>query len=450
MKITTRSFRTVSLAALLATGSVSAFASAPVVPSAPTLSTLTAPLKQGIWRGEFTVNEDKVPFNFEIKGDQLTVRNGTRRDTFPIRQQEDGKLFVGMNTYDAALIARVESDGRLVGEYTSLVPKLKSGALPFVAEAGQDWRFVAPGKDVAPKANLSGKWNIRSVTKDLGSNDQVALLKQEGNKLTGVIMTVVGDSRELEGTVQGDEFFLSGFSGPSPFFVKGKITESGDLDGAISLGIYRTIKIAGVKRETELPDPYKLTYLKEGQKTIDFSFPDLNGKPVSPHDDKYKGKVTIVEIIGTWCPNCTDQTRFLAPWFAANKHRGVEAIAIGFEQQDNFEYAQKTLGKLKDFFDIKYDIVFGGIADKKVATQKLAGLNYMAAFPTTIVLDRKGEVREIYTGYTGTITGDYYKEYVAKFNKLLDELIAEPNPYDKTRQVSTSSVSVGATLADVR
>ena len=80
---------------------------------------------QGVWRGEFTVNEDKVPFNFEIQGDKLIVHNGTRRDTFPVRQQEDGKLFVGMNTYDAALIATIEASGRLVGEYTSLVPKLK-------------------------------------------------------------------------------------------------------------------------------------------------------------------------------------------------------------------------------------------------------------------------------------------------------------------------------------
>lgn len=181
---------------------------------------------------------------------------------------------------------------------------------------------------------------------------------------------------------------------------------------------------------------------KEGYKTLNFSFPDLNDNLVSIKDDKYKGKVTIVEIIGTWCPNCTDQTRFLAPWFSANKNRGVEAIAIGFEQKDDLEYAKYTLGKLKSYFNIEYDIVFGGIADKKVATQKLQGLNYMAAFPTTIIFDRKGEVREIYTGYTGEITGKYFKDYVKKFNKTLDELIAEPNPFENnTINKSTTSTA---------
>jgi peroxiredoxin len=259
-------------------------------------------------------------------------------------------------------------------------------------------------------------------------------LKQEGNKLTGVIMSTVGDSRELEGTIQGDEFFLSGFTGPSPYFVKGKISNNNEITGQIGLGIYRNQKFEGTREEKiELPDPYKLTYLKPGYSKLDFTFPDLNGKPVSLSDDKYKGKVVIVEIIGTWCPNCTDQTRFLAPWYRDNKQRGVEVIAIGFEQKDDLEYAKRTLGKLKSFFNIEYDVVFGGIADKKVATEKLKALNYMAAFPTTIVIDRKGDVREIYTGYTGEITGKYYQDYVKNFNQLMDGLLSEANPYTNAK-----------------
>ncbi|MFM8741908.1 MAG: peroxiredoxin family protein [Cytophagales bacterium] len=177
-----------------------------------------------------------------------------------------------------------------------------------------------------------------------------------------------------------------------------------------------------------MPDPAALTYLKEGYTKFDFSLPDLNGNTVTLNDAKYKGKVVIIDIVGTWCPNCTDQTTFLAPWFRENKHRGVEAIAVGFEQKDDIEYAKYTLGKLKEKYDIQYDILFGGIADKKVASEKFAALNKMMAFPTTIIIDRKGNVRQIHTGYTGSITGKYYKNYVKKWNKTLDELIAEPVP----------------------
>ncbi|PWV54275.1 peroxiredoxin [Chitinophaga sp. S165] len=392
-------------------------------------------LKEGVWRGVFTVNEANVPFNFELKGKDaghtvFTLINGARRDEFKVKRITDDSLFIKMNTYDAALFAKIESDGRLTGEYRSLVPNFRGNALPFVAEAGKKYRFTEPGKDVKPAYDLSGKWELQIYSKEPTPN-RIGLLKQDGNKLTGVIMSVVGDSRELEGTVQGNEFELSGFTGPSPIYIKGKINDDQSFSGELSLGIYNNVKFDGAKNaQAELPDPYKLTYLKEGYKKLDFTLPDLNGQTVSLSDAKYKGKVVIVEIIGTWCPNCTDQTAFLAPWFKKNKARGVEAIAIGFEQKDDLEYARYTLGKLKDKYAIEYDILFGGIADKKVASEKLPALNRMMAFPTTIIIDRKGDVRQIHTGYTGEVTGNYFKSYVEKWNEDLDALIKEPAPQD--------------------
>jgi peroxiredoxin len=390
-------------------------------------------IKEGVWRGVFNVSETQVPFNFELKGKDaehavFTLLNGTRRDNFHIQQIGTDSVFIKMNTYDAALVAKINDDGTLSGEYRSLVPGFRGNSLPFTAEYGKTYRFVEPGKDVAPKANLTGKWELKVYSKDQVPN-KIALLKQTGNKLTGVIMQVTGDSRELEGTVQGNEFELSGFTGPSPKIYKGHINDDGTISGEIAAGIYDNTKFDGVKDDkAELPDPYKLTFLKDGYKKLDFTFPDLNGKPVSLSDEKYKGKVTIIEIVGTWCPNCTDQTVFLSPWFNKNKSRGIEAIAIGFEQKDSLKYAQYTLGKLRDKYNIKYDILFGGLADKKLVSQKLPALNKFVAFPTTIIIDKKGDVREIYTGYTGTVTGKYYQDYEKKFNKLIDELVAEPAP----------------------
>jgi peroxiredoxin len=391
-------------------------------------------IKEGVWRGVFKVSEAQVPFNFELKGKDpehaiFTLINGSRRDDFHVKRLGNDSVYVKMNTYDAALVAKINDDNTISGEYRSLVPGFKGNALPFTAEYGKAYRFVEPGKDVAPAADLSGKWEITTYSKE-AVPASIAILKQKGNKLTGVIMTVVGDTRELEGTVQGDEFALSGFTGPSPFIVKGKINTDGTITGEQGFGIYKNQRFDGAKKaEVELPDPYKLTFLKEGYKKLDFSFPSIDGKSqISLSDNKYKGKVVIIEIIGTWCPNCTDQTVFLSPWFNKNRQRGVEAIALGFEQKDSLAYAQYTLGKLKEKYNINYDIAFGGLADKKLVSQKLPALNKFIAFPTTIIIDRKGEVREIYTGYTGTVTGKYHDDYAKKFNKLLDELIAEPVP----------------------
>lgn len=389
--------------------------------------------KQGIWRGEFTVGESVIPFNFEYNAKNvekpiLTLLNGTRRDDFKVTRVGSDSIFVKMNTYDAALVGKVHADGKITGEYRSLVPGFRGNYLPFIAEYGKTYRFVEPSKAVAANQNVSGRWALELFSKTKAPNS-VALLKQDGYKVTGVIMTTVGDTRELEGVVQGDEFLISHFSGPNPILYKGKISPDGKLEGSLEMGIYSNLKFSGQKDDKfELPDPYKLTFLKEGYTKLDFTLPDLNGKEVSLSDDKYKGKVVIVEIIGTWCPNCTDQTAFLAPWFRQNKQRGVEAIAIGFEQKDDLNYAKYTLGTLKEKYGIEYDILFGGLADKKLASEKLPALNKMMAFPTTIIIDRKGDVRQIHTGYTGEVTGEYFAEYVSKWNKDLDALIAEPVP----------------------
>lgn len=390
-------------------------------------------IKEGQWRGEFKVNEVQVPFNFEVKGKDaehatFTLLNGSRRDDFHVKQIANDSVFIKMNTYDAALVAKINDDGTLSGVYKSLVPNFKGNFLPFTAESGKTYRFVEPAKEIQANHNLSGKWAIKIISKEPVA-DQVAVFEQKGNKLKGVFLKVTGDTRELEGIVQGDEFTLTGFSGPSPWLIRGKINPDKSITGEVGLGIYNNVKFEGVKdKNAELPDAYTLTHLKEGYEKLDFTLPDLNGKQVSLSDEKYKGKVVIVEIIGTWCPNCTDQTQFLSPWFKANKNRGVEAIAVGFEQKDDLAYAKYTLGKLRDKYDIQYDILFGGIADKKVASEKFAALNKMIAFPTTIIIGRDGKVKQIHTGYTGEVTGKYFKQYVKKWNKELDKLIAEPVP----------------------
>jgi len=140
--------------------------------------------KQGVWRGVFKVSESQVPFNFELKGKDsknavFTLINGSRRDDFHVTRLGTDSIYIKMNTYDAALVAKIETDGKLIGEYRSLVPGFRGNSLPFTAEHGKAYRFVEPGKDVAPIHNISGKWEIKTYTKE-AVPASIALLKQEG------------------------------------------------------------------------------------------------------------------------------------------------------------------------------------------------------------------------------------------------------------------------------
>ena len=174
-----------------------------------------------------------------------------------------------------------------------------------------------------------------------------------------------------------------------------------------------------------MPDANELTYLKEGNKKIEFSFPDLDRNLVTLNDEKYKNKVVILQILGTWCPNCMDETVFLADWYRKNSDKGVEIIGLAYENKNNFDYAKKRVEIMKDKLNANYDFVIAGTSSVKSASASLPMLNKVVSFPTTIIIDKKGKVRRIHTGFSGPATGIYYEEFVDDFNQFVNKLIEE-------------------------
>ena len=248
---------------------------------------------------------------------------------------------------------------------------------------------------------------------------------QKGSLLTGSILTATGDYRFFEGAADGKKFSLSAFGGSTPYLVKGEFTNDSTFTGQFITP--RLIsKIEGKRNpKAALPDPYTATPLKKGYTSLEFSFPNLDGKKVSLSDPVYKGKVVIVTILGSWCPNCLDENSFLSAWYKANHQRGVEIIGLGFERKNDFESAKKSLTNLKTRLAIPYEILFAGQSGTANASNALPALNGIAAFPTTIFIDKKGNVRKVHTGFSGPATGKFYDEFKTEFNGLIDQLLSE-------------------------
>ncbi|MBC7920076.1 MAG: TlpA family protein disulfide reductase [Ferruginibacter sp.] len=386
--------------------------------------TKTPFVKEGAWRAAFTVAGSEVPFNFEVRGTRaedarVYLLNATERVELDHLVQRNDSLFIPIEIYDAVLEAKIDGNA-LTGVYRRLHTNQPDPGIPFRAEPGKKYRFTE--KNVAPAADLSGKWDL-NLHNPAEVNRTVGVFEQKGNYLTGTIMTTTGDYRYLEGTVQGNEFFLSAFSGSGPTLIRGKIGDANRLTGEFVTGRGNIPLDATRNDQAALPDPYALTYLKEGYTTLDFTFPDLAGKPVSLKDPKYVGKVVVVTILGSWCPNCLDEAAFLAPWYQANRDRGVEIIGLAFERKNDPVFAKARLDKLKERFGVEYDLLFAGLADKQAASEALPALSKVLSFPTTIFVDRQGKVSKIHTGFTGPATGRYYEDYVREFNADVDHLL---------------------------
>ncbi|AXY73225.1 TlpA family protein disulfide reductase [Paraflavitalea soli] len=379
----------------------------------------------GNWRGAFAVRpEVEIPFNFDIrltdKGDTTAYfLNGGEQYAGGRVQQTADSLFIFLDQFDNELAFKID-DHRLSGV---LRRQDKRGTpTPLTAEPGVHHRFRETG--VAPAGNISGTYDIVFKSENGKEEKAVGLFKQEGKKLQATFLRVTGDSRYLEGIVEGNTFYLSSFIGSGPGYYKGSFDQQGQLTGDV--GARGGQHFTGTRNEqAALPDAYTLTTLKEGYTSFDFSFPDADGNKVSLSDAKYKNKVVVVTITGTWCPNCMDETAFLAPWYKTNARRGVEAIALHYERQTDTAFVRKALGRSRNKYDIQYAQLIAGPADKQFVATSLPALNTFLSFPTLIFIDKKGKVARIHTGYSGPATGKYYDQFVKEFNEEIDLLLKQ-------------------------
>jgi thiol-disulfide isomerase/thioredoxin len=390
-------------------------------------------VKPGQYRAVLKTRGGELPFGLDIQPSGTDAKtftvfalNGSERLKMDPATIQDDSLHIPMALFESELVAKVDGN-TLRGVWRKRRTGQQYQTLPFEAQQGYTYRF-APSSEAAP-ANLSGKWatNFDSKTGRVDTVNAVGVFDQKGNRLTGTFLTPTGDYRYLDGNVVGDSLFLSCFDGSHLFLFKAKYDATNKtLAGGFWSGVsgYESW-VARFDPKAELPDPAKLTYLKPGAKTLNFSFPEPNGKLVSLADPRFKNKVTIVQILGTWCPNCMDETNFLSPWYKRNKQRGVELVGLAFERSPAMAESGPKIERMKQRFQIDYPVVLAGTNDKAQASKALPDLNAVVAFPTTIFIDKKGQVRHIHTGFSGPGTGKYYDQYVQEFNGLVDKLLSE-------------------------
>lgn len=387
--------------------------------------TKTPELKPGTWRGVIQLQGQELPFSFDVvkegTGYKAYLKNVNERILLDEISFRNDSVFMQLHVFDADLRAKVGENTLSGTFYKNYAPEV---SLPFSATFGDDFRFVK-NEDAPATPDYSGKYQLEFKPDKGDPYTSVGVFEQKGNYLTGTFLTPVGDYRYLEGNVVDGKLKLSTFDGNHAFvFVA---TLNGDsLKGDYYTGKSGHEVFSGIKNpEAKMPDPESLTFLKKGYDRIEFEFPDLDGKPVKPSDERFKDKVLILQIFGTWCPNCMDETKFLSQWYRENHDRGVEILGLAYERKPDFAYASGRVIKMKNKLNVPYEFVIAGINDKEEAAKTLPMLNRVLAFPTTIIIGRDGKVRHIYTGFEGPGTGVYHERFKERFNQLINELLTE-------------------------
>lgn len=387
-------------------------------------------LKSGIWRAALkTVSGNEIPFNFEIKDHkgkkELFIINGDERFKIDDVSLVGDSAFFGIPLFDSEIKAAFKK-GKLYGQWIKHLAG-RDVAMDFYAEPDLSWRFFKSAEK--DKFNISGRWS--ATFSKAGSNDStltVGEFIQTGTKITGTFLSATGDYRFLEGVVSGDSLYLSSFDGGSAYLFKGKILDKEHItDGKLYNGYSAINNWSAVKNDqAALPSAYSITALKPGFNKITFSFPNLKGEKISLKDEKFKNKVVIVQMLGSWCPNCMDEAAYIAEFYKRYHAKGVEVIGLAYERTADFAKSKKRVENLQKRFEIPYDLLLTGFSNEKGEPIKsLPMLASFNAFPTMFIIDKKGEVRKIHTGFSGPGTGEHYHAFVKEFEKMIDELLAE-------------------------
>ncbi|MDR1557356.1 MAG: TlpA family protein disulfide reductase [Tannerellaceae bacterium] len=383
-------------------------------------------LHAGIWRAELAVSHDRqAPFLFEVSADTtgstvLTLINGEEKVPLTGIYYTADTVVIPVEAYDALIKARI-SDNLLEGRFIKNYIGNDTG-VPFRAEWGEAPRFTTDGP--LTDISIDGRWDILFINEAGDTVRNVGIFKTANQIVTGSVLTNSGDLRFLEGALTADGVRLSAFSGLTPYYIELRFAGSEAFEGALYTPRGKTTLTGSRNERAALADAYSQTRLKQGADRLSFKLPDTGGQIVSLADEAYKGKVVIVSVLGTWCPNCLDETQYLAQWYKENKERGVEILGLAFERKDSFEYAKEAIDRLKKRYEVDYKILFAGKAGSESTSAVLPEIEQLLSYPTTFFINKEGKVSKIHTGFSGPATWLFYEEWIKEFNEVVNELLA--------------------------
>lgn len=387
-----------------------------------------ASLATGYWHATISLPGGDIETGIELAEDNgkfsASLVNGRERVRVDDVRFAGGELVLHFPAFNNQIRASLDN-GALSGNLTLVKRFGETEVMPFRAVPGGG---AAAEDNTAANHDLSGRWAVQFHEPDGNNTPSIGEFAQRGSRLFGTFLNPNGDHRFLAGHVRGDNFHLSTFDGAHAFVFSGTIGAAGDITGADFWSGTSWHQKWSARRNgsVELPDAFSRTYLKPGYERFEFSFPNEEGTEVSLDDEKFQGKVVIVTLNGTWCPNCNDEAAFMAPFHKQYRGRGLEVVSLMFEHFDDPDIAAEQVRRFRAKHGIEFDTLIAGISDKTEAAKALPSLSAVLAFPTTLFIDRGGRVRRIHTGFTGPGTGEHYAQLQKQFNELATELLAEP------------------------
>ncbi|MCA9128173.1 MAG: TlpA family protein disulfide reductase [Planctomycetales bacterium] len=385
---------------------------------------LTAPPNgfAGDWQISLKTPGGALPFKLSIAFDNqkpiAQVFNGAECIDVDVQSINDHVLRLDIAHYDSRLQLELADNGTLL---TGHWEKRRSKSDVAVLEA-HGVRIVAAEVD-APDEFI-GRWQVQFTDEE---SPAVGIFqKVEENYVAGTFLTTTGDYRYLFGFVRNGQLKLSCFDGAHAFLFTAQLDQTGNLQGEFWSGNwYHDTWEAKRDANASLPSGFEEVHIVQPNNLSSLRFPDLDGKPTDLAQLFSGGSAAVVEIFGSWCPNCHDEAALLTELHEAYNQRGLRVIGLAFELTGNFERDAKQVKRYVERFNVSYPVLIAGLSDKQKASEQLPMLDRIRSFPTTLFVDQSGTVRAVYSGFSGPATGDAHTKLKQQFIDIIERLIMD-------------------------
>jgi thiol-disulfide isomerase/thioredoxin len=376
----------------------------------------------GLWDARININGVEFPFQLEIKGSGANVQgffvNGDDREASTSGEFRENILRLGFDDYATELTATLK-DNTLNGEWGPYQKRLQV----FHAE-----RHVAKSAPTGRVPAIDGVWEMQGVKSSKGEAAWRLIVRQKGDEVSASILRVDGDTGTIAGRFANGKFVLSHFSGARPSLLL--IEPASDDTLRVSLGgvrgfnDYQALRpaVARAKGLPEPADPTQHTRVKDSSQPFPFRFPDLNGRVVANTDARFRGKVVLINITGSWCPNCHDEAPFLAELDRKYRPQGLEIVALSFEEAEQLKNPTRLRAFIKKY-GLDYTVLLAG--ETSEAKEKLTNAVNWDAWPTTFFVGRDGLVRSVHAGFASRASGELHTHAKAEFVAQVEKLLAE-------------------------
>ncbi|KAA3650414.1 MAG: TlpA family protein disulfide reductase [Bacteroidetes bacterium] len=384
------------------------------------------PISTGIWKMELDLNGESLPFNFTFQelrpGYLMTIINAEERIKTDEIKIIDDSIFIKLPVFDSEFELTIVDSNHLSGYWINHY-KGEAKKINVKASFGESNRFSGTVEQFMQ--DISGKYEVTFSPNSEKASKAIGLFKQTNNEIQGTFATETGDYRHLHGEFVKDSLFLSTFDGSHAYLFKAKLIGN-QLIGHFWSGLSPKVPWeATINNSFELRSPDSLTFLKEGYGKLNLELSNLENQLIRLTDERYKNKVIIVQIMGSWCPNCLDETHYLSDLYNQYQPKGLEVIAVAFERSRTKDKAIENVKRLQSKVGAKYEFLMGGYTFEDKAINTFPMLNHIMSYPTALFIDKKGVIRKIHTGFYGPGTGIYFENFKKETALYVDSLLKE-------------------------